>query len=738
MDHITPHDRRPAWWIRALPCALLLAITAGIYINADHQELLFDSAQPTLLANPARNGQETLSDFWKSPLKPGQQVTYVSFAVNYAVNRCMGLDGLDVSGLLAFNVLLHGLNACLVYLLLRALLRQIEPEREPAVWIPAGLALLFAVHPIQSAGVAYIIQRRGLLATLFYLLAILAWLRARRARSRTQSRVQPLLWGVLCLICYWLAYRSKEVALTLPLTLLLIEFGLRASAWSASRFAGWLVVGIITYVAAMFAGLWAIGRFQPADMTLSAYGEPVNWGVWAHLLTMCRALLCFWRLLLVPLPAWLCFDHDFAVSHHLGEHAANLALLIHAVLIGGAFLAIRRGLTLGGLGILWFYAVQIPYMLLPQWETLVEYKAYLPAVGVALVVAQACLLLRDRVPARIQLAAIGVVALLLAAGTVHRNTVFRTPCVFWADAVSKSPGKFRPVATYADALAKQGRMDEAFAQFKAATRLADADQSAAAAWKRHAAHHNFGCALLNAGRLPEAIEEFTLAAKAGANDADTMELLGDTFTRLNQFDAAIYHYDLALKLRPDSAGTHLAMANAMAALRQAEGAEKHYREALRLNPNSPAAHSSLAKVLSVTGRFDEALQHYEQALKVAPDLAEPHKSMADLLYRAGRKPEAIEHYRRALQLDPNYPEACNNLANVLTMEGGMEMEAIDLYERAVKLKPDYVMARENLADLLMRTGRTDEAIREYQQVLAVTPNNERVRNKLAALSQPAQ
>ncbi len=741
---VVSEKKCPAWWVRTAPCALLLVVTALGYITADHEQFLFDSDQPALLANPARNGLETVRQFWRDPLRPGQQLTYVSFALNHALNRAAGLDGLDVTGFLAFNVLLHGINACLVYLLLRALLRQIEPDREPSIWIPAALALLFAVHPVHTASVSYIIQRRGLLAATFYLLAILAWLGARRrwmqrkSSPASASLLAPVLLVAATLVCYWLAYRSKNVALTLPLILLLVEFCLRARGWSSRRYLGWLLGGVILYVACMFAGLWAIGRFQPASLALTAYGEPVDWGVGAHFLTMCRALLQYWKLLLLPWPGWLCLDHDLALSRSLSEHGAALALAIHVALLTAAFLAIRRGFLLGGLGIIFFYAVQIPYMLLPQWEFLVEYKAYLPSIGIVLILAQICLLLRHRAPAGALLVSLTIIALLFLPATLQRNMIYRSPYAFWSDAAAKAPQKFRPAAGLADALAREGRYPEAFEAFARAARLADADKSVAGTWRSHNIHHNFGWALMKAGKLREAVQEFIAAAKLDPRDAGTMESLGNAYTRLGELDAAIYHYDLALKLDPSSANLHLFMANALAAKRQMDQAEQHYREAIRLNPKSAAAHSSLAKVLTFQNRMEEALGLYQQALQIDPKFAEAHKSLADVQYRLRHKSEAIAHYRLAIELDPAYPEACNNLANVLTVEGGMEAEALDLYMRAVKIKPDYVLARENLADMLLKVGRSDDAMREYQQVLVYQPDHARVRGKLAAASRPAQ
>lgn len=721
---------------------LLVAITAAAYVNADHETFLFDSVQPSLLAEPAALGvSATLGHWLNRPFEPGQQLTVVTFAVSYSLNQLLGNDGLDVTGFLAFNVLLHGLNACLVYLLIRGLLRQLEPGREPPVWVPAMIALLFAVHPVHTASVAYIIQRRGVLATTFYLLGMLSWLRARRHlfadnAGRGGNIGQGAVFAIGALVFYWLALHSKQMALTLPLAIALIEFAMRARSWSLGRFMGWLGIGAVVAAAAMFGGFWAIGRLDPDGMGLSAYGEPVPWGVGAHFLSMCRVLAHYWKLLILPLPMWSSVDHDFAISTTLGAHAAGVMLLLHVALIVAAVWAVRRGWVLGGLGVLFFYAVQIPYMLLPQWELFVEYKAYLPSVGLALALAQLWQLVRSRVPYGLQMATLAAVSAVLLVATVSRNRVYQNAFVFWDDAAKKAPNKVRPLTGVAEALLDAGLIDEAIGAYQRAVQVAAKDETALGPYGRNAVHHNLGLLLIRTERTREGIAHLQAAAEIDPTNADTLDALGVALLHEGNARAAIEHFERALEADADHPAANLHLANMLIATGDVERAETLYRRAIAAAPSSAAAHSNLAKLLTMTGRLDEAAEHYTHALAIDPALAEAHKNYADFLYRTGNKAEAVEHYRRAVEIEPHYAEACNNLANVLVIEGGMDLEALELYRRAVLDKPDYALARENFADLLVRIGRAEEAVAQYRIVLEQQPDNERVRTKLtAAMSQ---
>lgn len=741
-------------WHLAAICLLLLGVTAGAYINADHEEFLFDSAQPDLLSSPAQNWRHTLHDFWREPLRPGQQLTTATFALNYLANRAVGLDGLDVTGFLAVNVLLHGINACLVFFLLRALHRQFYPDRPVPLLIPAGLALLFAVHPIHASSVAYIIQRRGTLATLFYLLGILAWLRARQAggfaaapadargnrppasRADRRSPVRFAACIMLTLACFWLAARSKEMALTLPFTLLLVEFALRAPYWKPSRFAALAPGLILTYLLLMSVGLTVIGRLSLINGTASAYGEHLDWGVWSHFLTMCRALAHCWKLLLLPLPGWMSVDHDFALSRSLIEHGVLAAMLLHVALLIAAFAAVRRGYALLGLGILWFYAVQVPYMLLPQRELLVEYKTYLPSIGVMLASAGLLACIRPIWPRRPVAAAFAALAVVLLVLTVRGNVAYQSACNLWSDVLAKSPGNSRAAGGRAAALLRMGRIDEAIEQFRAAVKLTDGDESVLGRVSRFALLNNLGDAYMKAGRPADAATHFLAALKLDPEDPTVLYNLGYALNQIGEHKTAIGFFERLLRVEPESADGHFQAAGAYFVIGRFDLAERHYEEVIRLEPHRALAHAYLGNVLTKRRKMDEALSRYRTALELDPELAEAHKSLGDLLYHLDRRDEALQHYHRAIAIDPAYPEALNNLAGALRVAGGRDEQALELYQRAIGANPDYLPARENLADMLMGQGRIAEALAEYEHILTANPQDPRVRAKLTAATQP--
>ena len=98
-------------------------------------------------------------------------------------------------------------------------------------WVALATSLLFVSHPIQTQAVTYIAQRFASLAALFYLLAVVLYLKWRLASSETRSR---LLWYAGAWLATVLAMKTKEITFTLPFMLLLVEvvfFGPTRRRW---------------------------------------------------------------------------------------------------------------------------------------------------------------------------------------------------------------------------------------------------------------------------------------------------------------------------------------------------------------------------------------------------------------------------------------------------------------------------------------------------------------------------
>lgn len=637
---------------------LLVGLSAVAYINAGHAEFFFDSAG-TLIANPRTvDLSGTLQRLWRAPFSADEQVSHLTFALSYALNRALGRPGFEVAGFLVFNVLLHALNGCLVYVLLRSLSHTLWPDRPRPVLLPLLLAGLFVVHPLHASSVAYIAQRRGVLATTFYLLGVLSYLRLRSRwrRPARRSMGRSALLAVTVALCWWLSFRSKSMGLTMPATLLALEFCLRAPDRAALRnYLRYLVSGAVCCVLGMLVFLWAQGLLDPAHLRIRPHGQAEIQAPGLHFLTECRVFVHYWKLLLLPAPQWMSIDHDFAASHGLLEPRTLAAMVFHALLLTLGILAARRRYTLAAMGILWFYLTLLPYALVPQSELFVEYKTYLASVGVVLILAE--LMTRwaarsGRVPCA---ATCAIVAAALLGTTLYRNRVYQSDITLWADAAAKYPQRVRPRVNLGTALLEQGRVDPAIEQFNAALQI---DPSA------YTAATGLGLALAQKGQL----------------------------------DQARQYYGAALAMKPDYAEAHIDLALLLSQQGKLDEANVHYEEALRSAPENDKGHNNLAVNLARQGRTAEALAHFATALRLNPEYAEAHFNLALTLVKEGRLVEAVAHYREAIRLDPQYAPAYYKLGEALALQG-QTADAVAQFQRALQIKPDFAEARARLEAL---------------------------------------
>ena len=181
-----------------LVAGLLISVsTFLVYSNTFYASFHFDDAQTIVENYSIRN----LGN-WIDIVRGQRGVAMLSFAINYAIG------GLNVLGYHIVNLVIHITNGILVYFLIFLTLDRIDSFKGIAKKIAIYTALLFAVHPIQTQAVTYIVQRMESLASMFMLIGLLLFIKGTET-SKTASRV--LLYGA-AVVSYLLGFKSKEIA----------------------------------------------------------------------------------------------------------------------------------------------------------------------------------------------------------------------------------------------------------------------------------------------------------------------------------------------------------------------------------------------------------------------------------------------------------------------------------------------------------------------------------------------
>jgi len=239
-----------------------------------------------------------------------------------------------------------------------------------------------------------------------------------------------------------------------------------------------------------------------------------------------------------------------------------------------------------------------------------------------------------------------------------------------------------------------------------------------------AARRNYAQALIDVGRLTDAIKTLESAAPPAENhpDAATLNSLGALYLSFGRPDQSARTLRSALGIDSDLPEAYVNLGNALSRLGDQAGAIGALENAIRLQPGSAAAHNNLASILQAKGDFEQARYHFERAIYSDPDYAVARYNYGRALAAKKYYAEAEAQLSTALRLDPQLAEAAVSLGMVL-MQTGQPQPAIESYRQAIRIKPGLTAAHFNLGLALIARGETTEAKQHFELVIRSTPND---------------
>jgi tetratricopeptide (TPR) repeat protein len=235
------------------------------------------------------------------------------------------------------------------------------------------------------------------------------------------------------------------------------------------------------------------------------------------------------------------------------------------------------------------------------------------------------------------------------------------------------------------------------------------------------AYNNLGVVLVDSGRFQDAIANYQKALQFRPNFPEAENNLGNALIRTNRPGDAIEHFQRAIQEEPDYADAHNNMGFALFKLNRPMEAISRYRQAIRLKPDYAEANINLGFAMLNLRRPLEAMDCFRRAMQLNYDYAEAQNGMGLALIQAGRHSDAIPYFQQAMRLRPDYPEAHCNMGVALVHVGQLE-KAIEYYNQAIKLKPNYIDAINNQGNVFRKLGQYQQAMDRYQQVLALKPD----------------
>lgn len=579
----------------------------------------------------------------------GRPLLNLSLAVNRAVT------GMSARGFRVVNILIHCGNAVmLMTLAYRLLTRPALPAvvRERAREITLAAALFWAVHPLGTGAVTYVIQRAEALGAFMILASVIVCVRGVVAADAGRgTRTLPIV-----VILSALAGTAKETSVAIPFITLFIDRALLAGSWRGTlrhwpshlaAAASWPSVGL------MLTALGGRGSSAGLDSA----------SPWLYLLTQAKAIWLYFARIVWP--QGLVFDYGDFLSSGLAESGGWL--MLSAALFAGVVYGYSRH-PVAFLGPLLFFVLLGPTSsVIPvKTQTIAEHRVYLASAALIVpAVAAAWLVARERLALSPRFCGLVTPAIALALGlsTAARNREFVNPEILWRKALAAEPRNERAMINLAAQLIAK----------KDSAALATAERLLARAAETgrypRAYSVNRGGLAKAQGRYAHALTAIDAVLELTPDDATVVADRGYVLWKLGRFPEALADLDRAVTSDDRIAPAWLNRGNVLLDLGRPNEAEQSFARAVEVDPTYATGWDHLGVARQARGDRAAAHDAFARAIALDATSAEPVYNRGRLYAELGEFRAAIADFGAALLLDPMLRDAHYNRAVVLCREG---------------------------------------------------------------------
>ncbi len=394
-------------------------------------------------------------------------------------NLSLGLNyywkGLNPKYFRVINIIIHIATTLAIFFFFYNLL-QVDIEyqkrllKKPLIINPVYassiIALIWALHPLQSQAITYIVQRMTSQATLFSFLSMGLYLKARGYRS-IYSKKRTSLFYLLSLFSFFLAVGSKEIALIVPILIILIElyyFDLLKNLKKSSYLITISILGIIFIILVNhFFNIFDRIFFIFSHFTDKFTGKPFS--PYERLLTEFRVLIKYLYLFIFPYYKNLSLHHEIELSKGLFLPPTTFLSLIF--ILGSIIFSIywRKKWRLLSFLILAYWLSHIEESTIWALDIIYEHRMYLPSaflVGIGVLLVYRLLqFLRPRFRLFIGILLLTTILVCYGINTYRRNVVWGNTLLFYKEDIKKDPENLIVLNNYGDYLINIGHLNEA-------------------------------------------------------------------------------------------------------------------------------------------------------------------------------------------------------------------------------------------------------------------------------------
>lgn len=634
-------------------------------------------------------------------------------------------------------------------------------------------ALLFGLHPMHVESVAWVTERKDVLYSFFYMLALLSYWKYLKTKEKV-FYFCSLLTGILSML-------AKPMAVSLPLILLLCDWFYRRKIDKSAlleKAPHFLILGMLAWL-----------TYQE-NMRVPGNGAGESILVWIWTFGFYLRQFIFPGVLL-PI-------------YHLPQ---PISLLNAEYLFAGVFFILfvalvvrfRRQRWLVFAALFYFFSI---FFLLRFDETVdinvvADRFMYLPSVGFCLLAAAGWeKMQRSQVQYR-QRAKFGLVAaLIVMAGILSFRTfiqcrIWQNPFTLWQYQLLFNPNEPIALNNLANAYGDTAAFEDIQKQYRTILELkrqgvtdnalknpggivnkvefvVNLYKKAINIDPKYAdAHYNLAKLYQDLGELGPALELYNKVIELNPRDKDTYFNLGKLYQEQNDPQKAISAYNQTIQIDPENPDLYINVLKSLteAVLKDKENtvyieargkimegfrnlarlnresevfyanlgdvyqelkdyhsAKAAYEMALDINPNYINALNNLGNTYVQMGQLKEAVILFQKVLGISPRDFHAHLNLGVVYSRLENYPKAIEFYEKTIRINPRDAQAYFQLGFIYELKG-QSQKAVENYQKTVQLKPDDAEAYYNLGNVYARLNQNDKAIESYLKTVEINPNH---------------
>ena len=672
-----------------VPYIILAVISVIVFCNTLDNTFVYDDSVIIVKNNLIKNWKNFPTLFSFNYFILSGELSYrplvtLSYFIDYSLWEA------NPGGFHLTNLLLQTVNTILFYFFLKRVTK--------VNTLAFFSTLLFTTHPILTETVNAISYREDLITALFFLIAFILFL---KINEKTLPRYKFLLFYAGSLLSYLLSLFSKEMAITLPILLVLFDIFYLSS--------GNPLQTLIKRLKSIYIGYFCITGFYLFIQFIIFRHVYIRLNQTKQsLFVMIKVLASYIKLLFLPFN----LNADYVVPQLTTGNASFIISVLLVTTIAILTIRLCKNNKQYWFFISWFFITLLPVSnIIPIGNIMAERYLYIPIMGFSGIIG----ILVQKFNFKKPLATIcfTIVIFILGVMCIYRNEIWRDELTLWYSTSNREPNSARAHHNIGVVHSAKGYYEYAELEYKKTLEINPKDIEA---------HYNLGNAYERKGILDNAIKEYQNAIRYNPYYADAYNNLGSIYKKKLFLDKAAELYKKAIRCNPFNPNYYNNLGLVYHEEKLYKEAVIEFTRSLKINSELPATHNHLGNTYKEIGNIKDAMTEYKTAIELDPATADFHNNLGIVYTNIGQLEEAIKKFETAIRLDSKLANVHNNLGIAHAKKGDRD-KAIDELNNAVALGFDNADVHNNLAGVYLTKGLTDNAIVELKLALKFNPKD---------------